>query len=379
MKYFIIPTILFFTCSFFSFRTQAQNVAINTTGSAAHASSMLDVNATDRGLLIPRVALTATNAAGPITSPATSLLVYNTATAGTAPNNVTPGHYYWDGSRWVRVLNSNDNDWTRENTVSFPAIKTDNQYVTGNVGIGDFSATTITHRLHVIETGNSGSIHGIYVNESNQGQAIVIDESGEGAGLFINANSDGSAIYSTVNGAVTNNAVGFFLYDNRTSSTPSITKIGADIQSIGAWSGSGSSNTGINLVASGGTTNVGINVAVSGGTTNYAGLFTGGNVGIGTLLPHTMIHVHDPSSAINFEIARFTNGTTGSGTGDGTAFGFSNNGQNFYMDNKEGAGFQWWTSGTERMRLTGAGILTFNNNNTTAYPPYLTNGGGAFS
>lgn len=64
----------------------AQNVAINTTGAAPNASAMLDVESTNRGLLIPRVALTATNAAGPITTPATSLLVYNTATAGTAPN-----------------------------------------------------------------------------------------------------------------------------------------------------------------------------------------------------------------------------------------------------------------------------------------------------
>jgi hypothetical protein len=48
----------------------------------------MDITATDKGLLIPRVALTARNAAGPITAPATSLLVYNTATSGVAPNNV---------------------------------------------------------------------------------------------------------------------------------------------------------------------------------------------------------------------------------------------------------------------------------------------------
>jgi hypothetical protein len=31
-------------------------------------------------------------------------MVYNTATAGVPPNNVTPGYYYWDGSKWVRLL-----------------------------------------------------------------------------------------------------------------------------------------------------------------------------------------------------------------------------------------------------------------------------------
>ncbi|HMY43376.1 MAG TPA: hypothetical protein PKJ74_09435 [Chitinophagales bacterium] len=60
-------------------------------------------------MIIPNVALTATNAAAPVASPATSLLVYNTATAGTAPNNVTPGYYYWDGAKWVKFMVNNNN------------------------------------------------------------------------------------------------------------------------------------------------------------------------------------------------------------------------------------------------------------------------------
>jgi hypothetical protein len=56
--------------------------------------------------LIPNVPLTATNVAAPVAGPATSLLVYNTATAGAAPHNVWPGFYYWDGTQWVRLLSS---------------------------------------------------------------------------------------------------------------------------------------------------------------------------------------------------------------------------------------------------------------------------------
>ena len=85
------------------------DVGIGTTPSA---SAKLDISATDRGLLIPRVALTAKNAAGPITAPATSLLVYNTATAGVSPNNVIPGYYYWNGAAWVAFTGSNSNDWS---------------------------------------------------------------------------------------------------------------------------------------------------------------------------------------------------------------------------------------------------------------------------
>lgn len=65
-----------------------------------NASAKLEVYATDKGFLPPRIALTATTAASPVTSPATGLLVYNTATTG----NVAPGYYYWNGSAWVAIL-----------------------------------------------------------------------------------------------------------------------------------------------------------------------------------------------------------------------------------------------------------------------------------
>lgn len=84
----------------------AQNVGINATGAAPNTSAMLDVDATNKGLLIPRVALTSTADVTTITTPATSLLVYNTATV----SNVTPGFYYWSGTAWTR-LSLNGDDW----------------------------------------------------------------------------------------------------------------------------------------------------------------------------------------------------------------------------------------------------------------------------
>ncbi len=73
-----------------------------------NASAKLDVNATDRGFLPPRVALTATNVFSPIVGTsnlAAGLLVYNTATTTNVPNNVLPGYYYWNGSTWVQISN----------------------------------------------------------------------------------------------------------------------------------------------------------------------------------------------------------------------------------------------------------------------------------
>jgi len=71
-------------------------------------SAAFQVWSTSQGLMVPHVALAATNTAGPITSPATSLLVWNTNAGGTAPYNVTPGYYYNSGTpaapQWTRLL-----------------------------------------------------------------------------------------------------------------------------------------------------------------------------------------------------------------------------------------------------------------------------------
>lgn len=98
---------LFFSPTLFFFRlTIAQNIGINGSGATAHPSALLDVDdvsgGNNKGLLIPRIPLTAINSAAPVTSPATSLLVYNTASASTGTNAVSPGYYYWDGTKWVR-------------------------------------------------------------------------------------------------------------------------------------------------------------------------------------------------------------------------------------------------------------------------------------
>ena len=90
-----------------SFLTKAQT-GIGTT--TPNASAKLDVSSSTLGFLPPRVALTASNVFSPLAgtaASATGLLVYNTNTAGTAPNNVVPGYYFWNGSSWINFIASN--------------------------------------------------------------------------------------------------------------------------------------------------------------------------------------------------------------------------------------------------------------------------------
>ena len=107
-----------------------------------NASAKLDVSSSDKGFLPPRVVLTSTNTFAPIvgtSSAATGLLIYNTATAGTAPNNVVPGYYYWNGTLWVQISNGLVVDNSK--TAGFTIASTDNNKV---FLISSASAVTVT-------------------------------------------------------------------------------------------------------------------------------------------------------------------------------------------------------------------------------------------
>jgi len=75
----------------------SQNVGINATGAQPNAAAGLDVDFMNMGLLIPRVALTGTTIAAPLTAKVAGMIVYNTATVA----DVTPGFYYNDGANWI--------------------------------------------------------------------------------------------------------------------------------------------------------------------------------------------------------------------------------------------------------------------------------------
>ena len=80
----------FFSASVFS------QTGIGTT--TPHPSAKLDVSATNKGFLPPRVTLTSATDATTIASPAEGLLVYNLGSAG-----LQAGYYYWNGASWATI------------------------------------------------------------------------------------------------------------------------------------------------------------------------------------------------------------------------------------------------------------------------------------
>ncbi len=86
---------------FVSITLKAQQVAVGT--DTPEASAALDVNASDKGAIFPRVSLVnVTNGTTPINSPAVGLLVYNTNTSIVGGDG--EGYYYWDGAQWVKFI-----------------------------------------------------------------------------------------------------------------------------------------------------------------------------------------------------------------------------------------------------------------------------------
>jgi hypothetical protein len=204
------------------------NVAIGTT--TITSSAALDVTSTSRGVLLPRVELTATNAAGPVTSPVTSLLVYNTATAGVAPNNVTPGFYMWDGSAWLRFdVGNNIGDWKITGNSNTTAPTAPTTYGTSTVGANDNMLGTRNAVDVVLGTNSIEQMRLISGGRVAIGSATGTATAMLSVNTYTNALRDGIAI--AMSGATANangvsitagniNANGFY-YTNSTSALSS--------------------------------------------------------------------------------------------------------------------------------------------------------------
>ncbi|WP_395046805.1 beta strand repeat-containing protein [Flavobacterium sp.] len=141
--------------------TNAGNVGIGTT----LPTGLLDLTATDRGMVPPRIALTDSSLQAPVINPQGGAIpagttIYNTATAGVSPNNVGPGLYFWNGTRWIAFAGSAGGlDWsltgnasTTPGTFAAPGVN--------YLGTSDATAlhitTNNTPRIQIASSGNTG-------------------------------------------------------------------------------------------------------------------------------------------------------------------------------------------------------------------------------
>lgn len=94
--------LLAFHCCALSIAGFSQNVGISSTGVPPAGSAGLDINFSDKGLLVPRVSLTDTADITTIASPENSLLVYNTNPVMIGGGT---GFWFWNGTAWTKLGN----------------------------------------------------------------------------------------------------------------------------------------------------------------------------------------------------------------------------------------------------------------------------------
>lgn len=185
-----------------SFTITNAQVGIGT--NAPNSSAQLEVSSTSKGFLPPRVSLTASNVAGPITSPTAGLLIYNLATAGSYPYNVTPGYYYWSGSSWKKMVTSTVDygfvKYTGNDTGALPAGSTVSfdASATGNLAWSANNFTLLANKTYEIESylaiyQSAGAVAGIFqIYNFTNSVALA-------SGLYISAGGAGTN-YPSANG-----------------------------------------------------------------------------------------------------------------------------------------------------------------------------------
>jgi len=163
----------------------SQSLAINTDGSTADATALLDVKSNAKGILIPRMTKAERTS---ILTPATGLLVFQNA-----PDSA--GFYYYDGSawNWVATINGNADTlaWKRNGNAGTTA---------ATHFIGTTDNRTLNFRVNNIKSGlidnvtyNSAFGYSSFLNNSSGTHNTAIG--------FQSMNNNSSGNYNTAVGA----------------------------------------------------------------------------------------------------------------------------------------------------------------------------------
>ncbi len=317
---------------------------------APNSNAVLDLISNDnKGLLLPRVALTSTTSPSPLSVHVAGMLVYNTATSGSAATAVSPGIYYNNGSAWMTTISGINNIYNTDGTLTANRTVTMGgktlNFTGGNLGIGTNSPAD---KLHIL--GNSSKL--IIDNGANATSEIGI--------VFKNGDATASQPKSAIISKGYNNwkrADMYFVLDGAADNGPY--DLATDTKMIiKAESG----NVGIGTASPSAKLDVAGQIKISGGspsngkvltsdanglaswTDPYSGInniyntdgtltanrtvtmggktlnFTGGNLGIGTSSPNAPLDVYAAANARTSVFAR--------GGDPGFQLGFYNSGLN---------------------------------------------------
>lgn len=387
-------------------------VGVNTTT----PNAAFDVNSATQGVLVSRVALTSKTVAAPVVNPqggalANGTLVFNTATTGTVPNNVSPGFYYWNAttSRWIAITSeANSQDWL----------------LTGNAGTNpatNFLGTTDardlvlktnnSERMRVTSTGNVGigianPTKSLVLNQKSTtdgfqltGQSIAGTNTGTGFLMALGNNSPNNKQMWFGDPDYAGNPAGSFLrYYVDSGVTSVLDAVAGDgvLRKRLFLGAPGDTNSGIiaanTQVAGGLGVGTTAGVAALNGTLPYGSASIDGNVGIGLTLPANKFDLAlgtrsgSHSSGLPFYVTgnilannggfefRHNNGTQGIGLGFNTIYATGSNAtQDLGLESRGNGNLNFTTNNSQKMIILGNGNVGIGTA-TPAYKLDLANG-----
>lgn len=259
-----MKSLLFLLISTFTIAEIYPQVGIGTI--VPDSNSALDVTATDKGLLIPRIALSSTAATTPLSAHVAGMAIFNTA----ATSDVSPGFYYNNGARWIRtsdaanplnvytsngtlagprVISQSTNSLTFNNALtSGTAVSFNSTAASTGTGFAVTSANNTGTLLNVANTAASGSgiTARIQSNATAESGLTILNNGRVGIGvstptkvLDINANNDALKVSnlpnlpaSTASNALVIDASGNVYKNNVESVAGQIIRVGLNAQTL---------------------------------------------------------------------------------------------------------------------------------------------------
>jgi len=273
-----VQKVISFFCLFLIVLSTQAQIGIGTT--EPDESSILDIQATNKGVLFPRIDLGATS----IPNPAKGLVVWNTDLLN---GEVNTGLFFWNGSAWLSLV-SNEKLNTEINNIETAAGGSGWADGGNQATEGDFIGTTnyvpLEFRVNDQQVGYFDPIGGMSLGQdatANQNKSIAIgdnaDSSTSNEAIAVGSQSEASGYRSTAIGT-----------DSQSSVNNSIA-IGTNASATGENSiaiGDNSSASAQNATA------LGHNANATQANTVILGDVNNTNVGIGTSTPSEKLEIN---------------------------------------------------------------------------------------
>ena len=243
-----------------------------------HASAKLEVNATDKGFLPPRVTLTSSSDNSTIPNPATGLLVYNTGTNA----GLRAGYYYWNGTDWTTIatpISSETVDYVSVNRTTTQSVNTGDNIIFNTINSGNIPYNSTTGNFS-LTAGKTYRLMGSVSLDGSNSSSSEIDIAWKNAAGDVLGNRALilSTNYST---AATGNGITDIVYTPTVNTTIALNVVfsTANAKTVPNYTYANIEQVGSSAI---------VNSWTLSGTNTYT---TTGNVGIGTATPTSKLNI----------------------------------------------------------------------------------------